>query len=142
MQSKTQEKLIPKKRGSKPYQTSNPDQYPLALFRILFGLILIRFLWDLYTSDWVTQNFETSQIELKYDWLPWIQSSGGSVRLLLILLICSSIFFTFGLLYRLACITILVTYFYLFFLDPTWYDMIERNISSLFRTGPTARITR
>jgi hypothetical protein len=101
-------------------ESQETNSFPLALFRILFGLVLTRFFWDMLSGPWISATFENAQVVMKYDLLPWIEASPAQLRLILLVLMSSSIFFTLGLFYRANCFILLFLYSYLFLLDATW----------------------
>lgn len=94
--------------------------YPLAMFRLLFGCVLIRFFWDLHNSSWVTEQFEEAVYWPAYSWIEGLVVTPFAIRLSLLVLLVSSVCFTIGLLYRLNCIVLLVFYSYIYLSDPTW----------------------
>jgi len=99
------------------------DSSALALFRILFGCLLTNYFWKLYSSDWIHFNYEVAQIALKYDFLPWLTVAASSLRLILVVLLIASVFFTLGLVYRLSSLILVLVFTYIYLLDPCWYGI-------------------
>lgn len=101
-------------------ESQETNSFPLAVFRILFGLVLTRLFWDLYYSSWATNTFQSAKIVMNYGSLSWLPPSQVYLQIILILLLCSSISFCIGFLYRFNCCFLLTTYSYLYLIDASW----------------------
>lgn len=111
--------------GAAPSEARNDAAYSIALFRILFGSILLRFFWDLFNSSWISDQFENAQYLPAYNWTEGIIFTAFSIRFSLVVLLVASVCFVIGLFYRLNCFILLVFYSYIYLANPTWYVKSE-----------------
>lgn len=95
--------------------------YGLAIFRILFGLIM---LWDLkrYSDIGLIESYYPRGIIFPYEFLNLPLMEQSSMKMLLVALMISGVFITIGLFYRFAMLFFALGFSYLFFLDQTLYN--------------------
>lgn len=117
----------------KPVELQSSSAYPLAMFRLLFGSILVRFFWDLFNSSWVEDQFENALYLPTYGWCEGLVVSAFAIRLSLVVLIVSSVCLAIGLFYRLNCFVLLAFYSYVYLADPTWYAVSNTNFAHVDR---------
>lgn len=101
---------------------NKPTQpYGLALFRILFGLIM---LWDLNRIneiDLIESIYDRGLI-FRYEFLELPLIEYETMKGLFLLLMVCAVLITVGVFYRYAMIIFALGYSYFFFLDPTLYN--------------------
>jgi len=96
--------------------------YPLAIFRIAFGLLMfgsqIRFL----AKGWVADLYIDPPFHFPYRGFEWVQVLPASwMYALVICCALCALLIALGLIYRLATISFFLSFTYLELIDKTWY---------------------
>lgn len=111
------------KAATKPQQGSEDSSaFAIALFRVLFGLLLLRFCWDLYNGDWIALQPGNALFIPTYRHLGWISMEPELLRSLVLVLCISTLGITIGFCYRLNCLLSLVLYSIVYLQDASWYN--------------------
>ena len=97
------------------------DSSKLAVFRIMFGLLMFYSLARFWSKGWIKTLYIDPKFHFKYFGFDWIQSLGDSTYLLFIICALSSLFIALGLKYRIAIIIFFVSFTYIELIDKTTY---------------------
>ena len=95
---------------------------PLVVFRIIFGALMlfgsVRFL----LKGWVYDNYILPDFHFKYLGFEWVEKLPGNwMYLPFVLMILTSVLVIFGAFYRLAIVTLFLSFSYIELLDKTYY---------------------
>jgi hypothetical protein len=92
-----------------------------GLFRIVFGMLM--FFQFYYVEAYIVDNLTLSKFFLKYDFFTWVTiTSPENLRILFVLAMVFSVFYTVGFLYRLSSVFMFLIWTYIFLLDVGHYN--------------------
>ncbi len=94
---------------------------PLAVFRILFGLLMLIALVRFWANDWIETLYITPKFHFKYFGFFWVNDLGVFNYLLYSICIISSIGIILGYRYRLSIISFFLIFTYIELIDKTTY---------------------
>ncbi len=94
---------------------------PLAVFRILFGLMMIFALVRFVSHGWVNEFYVEPQFHFKYYGFDWVQSLGNYTYILFVLGFLGALGIAIGFWYRLSCIVFFLCFTYVELIDKTTY---------------------
>ncbi|MDA8818758.1 HTTM domain-containing protein [Flavobacteriaceae bacterium] len=94
---------------------------PLAVFRVLFGLLMFYALIRFWANGWIETLYINPQFHFKYFGFSWVNDLGVLNYLLYLICIISSIGIILGYRYRLSIITFFLIFTYTELIDKTTY---------------------
>ena len=94
---------------------------PLAVFRVLFGLLMLYALIRFWANGWIETLYIIPQFHFKYFGFSWVNDLGVLNYLLYLICIISSIGIILGYRYRLSIITFFLIFTYTELIDKTTY---------------------
>ncbi len=95
---------------------------PLITFRIVFGLLMFFSILRFWWRGWVTTVYVLPKFHFTYMGFEWVHPLGNlGMHLLFSALLLSTLFITFGFLYRPAVIVFFVAFTYVELIDVTTY---------------------
>ena len=103
------------------YFNSSVNAAPLAVFRILFGALMLISIVRFAAYGWIHKLYIEPDFFFSYQWFEWVQPLGSWTYLIFIICGLSAIFVSLGLKYRLAIITFFLSFTYIEFMDKTTY---------------------
>ena len=103
------------------YLNKKSKAAPLAVFRILFGLIMFISIIRFVYNDWVKTLYLEPSFHFSYSGFEFIQVPGAYTYLLFALCGISAFLISLGYKYRLACFVFLFSFLYIELLDKTYY---------------------
>jgi len=105
----------------KNYLNKQTNAAPLAVFRVLFGLMMFFSIVRFWSKGWIEELYILPKFHFKYYGFSWIQVLGSYTYLLFIVCAIAAIFIALGFKYRIAIITFFLTFTYIELLDKTTY---------------------
>lgn len=103
------------------YLKKEADAYPLASFRLLFGLAifgtLVRFWWN----GWIEKLYIDPSFHFTYYGFEWVQPLGSATYLLFLFCGLCALFFALGLFYRISSSGLFLSFTYIELMDKTTY---------------------
>lgn len=93
----------------------------LAVFRILFGTLMLVALIRFWVNDWIETLYINPQFHFKYFGFSWVNDLGVFTYLLYVICILSSIGIILGYRYRLSIISFFLIFTYIELIDKTTY---------------------
>ena len=94
---------------------------PLAVFRILFGLLMLYALLRFWANDWIETLYINPKFHFKYFGFSWVNDLGVFNYLIYIICIISCIGIILGYRYRISIITFFLIFTYIELIDKTTY---------------------
>lgn len=105
----------------KNYLNKQTDASPLAVFRILFGLLMLWSLVRFAANGWIHSLYIEPQFFFSYYGFEWVKPLGVYTYGLFLVCGLSALFITFGYKYRFAVITFFLSFTYIELMDKTTY---------------------
>ncbi|MDD7887053.1 HTTM domain-containing protein [Flavivirga sp. 57AJ16] len=105
----------------KTYLSKNTNAAPLAVFRIVFGIMMCFSMIRFWYHGWIETLYIQPKFHFSYYGFEWVKPLGGYTYLLFIICGVSALFVAFGLKYRLAIITFFLSFTYIELMDKTTY---------------------
>ncbi|MGL1888077.1 MAG: HTTM domain-containing protein [Reichenbachiella sp.] len=106
---------------STPYFQRQTEAAPLAVFRILFGLMMLISLIRFWFNGWIQKLYIAPSFFFSYYGFDWIAPIGDWTYLIFILCAISAIGITLGFKYRLSVIVFFLSFTYIELMDKTTY---------------------
>ncbi|WP_421773774.1 HTTM domain-containing protein [Gracilimonas sp.] len=103
------------------YLNTSTDAAPLAVFRILFGLLMLISIIRFAANGWIEKLYIEPQFFFSYYGFEWVQPLGDWTYLIFIICGFSSIFVALGYKYRLSIIVFFLSFTYIELMDKTTY---------------------
>jgi hypothetical protein len=103
------------------YIKNQTNAAPLAVFRILFGIMMFASIIRFWYNGWIEKLYLEPKFHFTYYGFEWVQPIGTYTYLLFILCGLSAIFITIGYKYRLAIIFFFLSFTYIELMDKTTY---------------------
>ncbi|RIJ37806.1 HTTM domain-containing protein [Pontibacter oryzae] len=104
----------------KPYLTAQVSAAPLAVFRVIFGGMMLASILRFMAKGWVTDLYVTPKVYFPYYGFEWVQPLGETgMHALFILMALAALGLMLGLFYRLSAV--------LFFLSFTYVELIDKT---------------
>lgn len=103
-------------RLSKPTEAA-----PLAVFRILFGLVMLVSLIRFSAYGWIEKLYIQPQMHFTYYGFHWVKPLGNYSYLLFVVCMASTVFVMLGYKYRWASIIFFLSFTYIELIDKTTY---------------------
>ena len=105
----------------KKYLKQYTSSAPLAVFRVLFGILMCISIIRFWSYGWIETLYIQPKFHFKYYGFSWVKVLGNYTYLLFILCGLSSIMIALGYKYRLAIITFFLSFTYIELMDKTTY---------------------
>lgn len=105
----------------KAYFHKNTSSAPLAVFRMLFGLLMLVSILRFWANGWIDKLYIQPQFFFSYQGFEWVKPFGVSTYGLFVLAAVSALFVAIGFKYRLAIITFFLSFTYIELMDKTTY---------------------
>ncbi|MEX1135435.1 MAG: HTTM domain-containing protein [Balneolales bacterium] len=105
----------------KSYFQKESDAAPLAVFRILFGILMLYSMIRFAANGWIQKLYLEPAFFFPYYGFEWIKPLGDFTYLLFILCGVSSIMVSIGYKYRLGIILFFLSFTYIELMDKTTY---------------------
>jgi hypothetical protein len=105
----------------KNYLNKQTNTAPLAVFRLLFGLMMLASSIRFWANGWIEKLYIAPKFHFTYYGFEWIQPFGIYTYLLFIICGLSALFVAIGYKYRIAIITFFLSFTYIELMDKTTY---------------------
>lgn len=105
----------------KAYFHKNISAAPLAVFRMLFGLLMLASILRFWANGWIDKLYIQPQFFFSYQGFEWVKPFGVWTYGLFVLAAVSALFVAIGFRYRLAIITFFLSFTYIELMDKTTY---------------------
>jgi hypothetical protein len=109
------------KSSYKRYITNQTKAAPLAVFRILFGFMMLASIIRFWSFGWIETLYIKPIYHFKYYLFEWVNDLGDYTYILFIICLISSLFVTLGYKYRVSIITFFLFFTYIELIDKTTY---------------------
>ena len=103
------------------YLNKTTEAAPLAVFRILFGLLMVWSMVRFWYHGWIEKLYILPTFHFKYLGFGWVTIPGDWTYALFVICALSALCVALGLQYRLAIITFFLSFTYIELLDKTTY---------------------
>ncbi|HKK24157.1 MAG TPA: HTTM domain-containing protein [Gracilimonas sp.] len=103
------------------YFSGTSNAAPIAVFRILFGLLMLWSIIRFTANGWITKLYIEPQFFFSYYGFEWVQPLGQWTYLLFVICGLSSIFVAIGYKYRWSIIVFFLSFTYIELMDKTTY---------------------
>ncbi|MBD0836888.1 HTTM domain-containing protein [Aestuariibaculum suncheonense] len=107
--------------NTKAYLQSKTDAAPLAVFRILFGIMMLFSIVRFWANGWIDKLYIKPKFYFSYYGFEWVKPLGDYTYLLFIICGLSALFIALGLKYRVAIIVFFLSFTYIELMDKTTY---------------------
>lgn len=94
---------------------------PLAVFRILFGVMMLLSIIRFWANGWIQKLYLEPNYHFSYYGFEWVKPLGNYTYLLFFICGLSSICITLGFKYRFAIVTFFLSFTYIELMDKTTY---------------------
>ncbi len=103
------------------YLNRNTEAAPLAVFRILFGVMLFSSLVRFWANGWIEQLYLEPQFHFSYYGFTWVQPLGDFTYVLFAVCGISALLVAVGYKYRISIILFFLSFTYIELMDKTTY---------------------
>ncbi|MCR8666305.1 HTTM domain-containing protein [Aestuariibaculum sp. M13] len=107
--------------NTKAYLQSKTDAAPLAVFRILFGIMMLFSIIRFWANGWIEKLYITPKFHFSYYGFEWVKPLGDYTYLLFVICGLAALFIALGLKYRIAIIVFFLSFTYIELMDKTTY---------------------
>ena len=111
----------PSGRSSLPYFQQTTEAAPLAVFRLLFGFMMLISLVRFWSYGWIEKLYIQPQFFFSYYGFEFVRPLGSYTYLLFGVCAVAAVFVAIGYRYRLAIIVFFLSFTYLELIDKTTY---------------------
>lgn len=94
---------------------------PLAVFRILFGLVMAVSLVRFWMKGWIEKLYLAPKFHFHYSGFDFVEVPGKLIYLVFLICLVSAIMIAIGLQYKLAIVTFFLTFTFMELLDKSTY---------------------
>ncbi len=115
----------------KNYILKTTNAAPLAVFRVLFGLLMCISMIRFWYHGWIDTLYVKPNFHFSYYGFEWIKPIGIYTYLIFIIAIIAALFVLLGFKYRIAIITFFISFTYIELMDKTTYLNHYYFVSSL-----------
>jgi len=105
----------------KPYFEQTTSAAPLAVFRLLFGLMMLAGMVRFWVNGWIRKLYIEPDFFFSYYGFEWVKPLGEWTYLLFVVCGTSAFFVAIGFKYRLSIITFFLSFTYIELMDKTTY---------------------
>lgn len=109
------------KKSESPYLNKTHQAATLAVFRIVFGLMMAFGMLRFLAYGWVEKLYLTPKLHFSYYGFDWVQPIGNATYALFIVCTLAALMIAFGFQYRIAAITFFLSFTYIELMDKTTY---------------------
>lgn len=103
------------------YWTKTTQAAPLAVFRVLFGLMMLISIIRFWLMGWIDKLYIDPSFFFSYQGFEWVKPLGSWTYLVFIVCGASALFVALGYRYRLAIILFFLSFTYIELMDKTTY---------------------
>lgn len=103
------------------YINKQVETAPLAVFRLLFGVMMLISLIRFWSYGWIDKLYIQPKLFFSYYGFEWIKPLGNYTYLIFIICALASIFIAIGYKYRIAIIVFFISFTYIELMDKTTY---------------------
>lgn len=103
------------------YLSNTKNAAPLAVFRILFGILMLWSIIRFAANGWISKLYIEPDFHFSYLGFEWVQPLGEWTYLLFIICGIASLFVALGYKYRLSIIVFFLSFTYIELMDKTTY---------------------
>lgn len=103
------------------YTNKYTDASPLAVFRMLFGLMMFGSIVRFWANGWIHQLYIEPKFFFSYYGFEWVKPIGNYTYLIFLICAVASLMVAFGYKYRIAIITFFLSFTYIELMDKTTY---------------------
>lgn len=103
------------------YISSLTEAAPLAVFRILFGLMILLSIIRFWSYGWIDKLYIQPNFFFSYYGFEWIKPLGNYTYILFIICAVSAVLVSLGYHYKIAIITFFLSFTYIELMDKTTY---------------------
>jgi hypothetical protein len=103
------------------YFTETQNAAPLAVFRILFGILMLWSIVRFAANGWISKLYIEPQFFFSYYGFGWVQPIGEWTYLIFVVCGLSAIFVAIGFKYRISVIVFFLSFTYIELMDKTTY---------------------
>ena len=107
--------------NSKLYFKKYTSPEPLAVFRILFGLMMFLSIIRFWSKGWIETLYLEPKFHFSYYGFDWVKPLGEFTYILFIICGLSALFVSIGYRYRFSIITFFLSFTYIELMDKTTY---------------------
>ena len=105
----------------KTYLNKNIHAAPLAVFRILFGLLMLGSLLRFCLNGWVDKLYIQPQFFFSYQGFEWVKPLGTATYLIFIIASIAAVLVSLGWFYRFGIVVFFLSFTYIELMDKTTY---------------------
>lgn len=103
------------------YSQEYTEAAPLAVFRVLFGLMMLASIIRFWAMGWIDQLYVQPQFFFSYYGFDWVKPLSGWTYMVFLLCALSSLCVAIGYRYRLSIIIFFLSFTYIELMDKTTY---------------------
>lgn len=103
------------------YFKETTEAAPLAVFRILFGLMMLASIIRFWWNGWIEKLYIDPSFHFSFYGFEWVKPLGTWTYLLFIICAISALFVAIGLKYRLSIVSFFLSFTYIELMDKTTY---------------------
>ncbi|MEO0896984.1 MAG: HTTM domain-containing protein [Bacteroidota bacterium] len=103
------------------YGSKTTDAAPLALFRILFGLMMAISILRFYLNGWIEKLYLEPAFHFTYLGFEWVKPLGGFTYFIFLICGISALLVAAGFKYRFAIVSFFLSFTYIELMDKTTY---------------------
>lgn len=103
------------------YLNQTSSAAPLAVFRMIFGLLMLLSMLRFWYKGWIHQLYIEPKHHFTFYGFEWVKPWGEYTYLLFIIAIVSALFICIGLFYRIASTSFFLSFTYIELMDKTTY---------------------
>ncbi|MBD0833283.1 HTTM domain-containing protein [Aestuariibaculum sediminum] len=107
--------------NTKAYIQQKTDAAPLAVFRILFGVMMLFSIIRFWVNGWIDTLYIQPKFHFSYFGFEWVKPLGIYTYLLFLVCALSALFIALGFKYKIAIITFFLSFTYIELMDKTTY---------------------
>ena len=104
-----------------PYINKYTETAPLAVFRLLFGLMMFASIVRFWSYGWIDKLYIQPKFFFSYYGFEWVKPIGNYTYIIFIICGLSALFVALGYKYRIAIITFFLSFTYIELMDKTTY---------------------
>lgn len=105
----------------KQYLNSHVEAAPLAVFRVLFGVLMLVSILRFWSYGWIEKFYITPRFHFSFYGFEWVRPLGNYTYLLFTIAAITSVMIAIGWKYRLAIIVFFLSFTYIELMDKTMY---------------------
>ena len=105
----------------KKYISRQTNAASLAVFRVLFGIMMFISLIRFWYHGWISSLYIEPKFHFKYYGFSWVKTLGVYTYVLFIIAAIATVFITLGYKYRIAIISFFLSFTYIELMDKTTY---------------------